>query len=493
MEKGRDRKKDKNKQQGKRGSKKKIGAKPRVMLADSWAAKGEAMISGAKRTLIWAGIPGEKAVVQLTHRGQNQDYGHFVSTKTPSELRREPTCKRFDRCGGCSLMHLTPEGQEKAKLSMFRQHVFKEDIELDIPKQLIRAGGEEEYRFVSKLVAGRAQHGALRLGARNRDGAIVPIPDCRVNDHSLNLLGKKIAHWIQELEIYPYTRSNPRGLRYVVIRKAKASNSLLVVLVATGRSFYLEQLAELIMNAHRTVKGVVLHLNNATGNAIFERDEEGRVRYLHMQGQGTILEEVSGIQYEMGPGDFFQVNLDVAERLQKDVVEASRQFQGYPMIDLYCGVGFFTLALAKEHGWALGIEGVSSAIERAKANAKLNSIEAEFRSGHVIDELEGVAKVLGKASPCIIVDPARRGLEDGVIEELLELNPAGIIYISCHPVTLLRDIKKIQKSGWMVQNLQLYDMFPQTVHVEAMAVLTPPKSANLQKKSNPRRIVLSNF
>ena len=499
MEKGnqkrqkKDRRREPNEQ---RKTKRKIGAKPRVMVADAWAAKGEAVISpqsSGKRTLIWAGIPDEKAVVQLTHRGQNQDYGHFVSTRKPSPFRRDAPCKRFDRCGGCSLMHLNLDGQEKAKLEMFRQEISKHEAKLSVPKHLVRAGQGEKYRFVSKLVAGRAAHGALRLGARNRDGAIVPIPDCLVNDPSLNILGKKIAHWIQELKIYPYTKQNPRGLRYIVIRKARASDSILVTLVATNKSFYLDRLAEMIINAHRSVKGVVLHLNNTIGNAIFERDEDGRVLSFRMEGQSRIKETIGEIEYEMSAGDFFQVNLDIAEKLQQDVIEASKQFSGYPMIDLYCGVGFFTLALAKEHGWALGIEGVASAIERAKSNAQLNTLRAEFRAGDVIDELEGVAKILGGASPCIVVDPARRGLEAGVIEQLLALKPAAIIYISCHPGTLIRDIKKIQKSNWVVQSLQLYDMFPQTVHVEAMAVLIPPKSTNLQKKSNPRRIVLSNI
>ena len=473
--------------------KKKIGARPRIMVANSWAAKGEAIIPDDKRTLVWAGIPNEKAIVQITHRGQHQNYGHFVSTHEPSEFRREAPCRRYDRCGGCPLMHLTPEGQVIAKLEMFRQEVNKKDIEIEIPTELIQVGGDERYRFVSKLVTGRANHGTIRLGARNRDGSIIPIPDCLVHDQALNKLGKKIAHWIQELEIYPYTKTKPKGLRYVVIRKARETEKILVTLISTGRSELLEQLAELIALSSRNVHGVVLHFNSQVGNSIFERDEDGRVRYQQIEGQGKIIETISGLQYEMGPGDFFQINLSIAERLQQDVIEASRQFTGYPMIDLYCGVGFFTLALSREHGWALGIEGAGSAIERAKRNAELNSMKVDFRAGDVCEELDGVAKVLGKASPCIVVDPARRGLEEGVIEQLIDLNPAGIIYISCHPTTLLRDCKIFQDAGWTVQKPKLYDMFPQTVHVEAMVVLTPPKTAILHKKSNPRRVVISNY
>jgi 23S rRNA (uracil1939-C5)-methyltransferase len=343
---------------------------------------------------------------------------------------------------------------------------------------------------VSKLVAGKASHGAFRLGARNRNGSIVPIPDCLVTTSSLNELGKQIAYVAQELNIFPYTPERPNGLRYVVMRESKFSGKILITLITTQRSRFLEELAEKISILPFKIKGVMLHINNEPGNAIFTRGEDGAVRYQRMEGSAKLVEEIGGIQYQLGPGDFFQVNPFVAERLQKDVLEASRAFVGHPMIDLYSGVGFFTTALAKEHGWAMGVEAITSAVSRARETAKLNKVMVDFRVGEVVEELFDLDKALDGASPCFVVDPARRGLEEGVIDEILSQKPAGIIYVSCSPRTLARDLAIFQEKNWSVHKIQVYDMFPQTVHLEAMVVLKPPKGTKVQTRRAPRRVAI---
>ena len=387
-------------------------------------------------------------------------------------------------------MHLTQEGQHIAKLQMFFEHLQQLELGDLLPTEVTTAGDNEQYRYVSKLVAGKASHGAFRLGARNRDGQVVPIPDCLVNTPELNELTKRITYLANELQIFPYTTEKPSGLRYVVLRQSKSSGKLLITLIATQRTRFLEAFADRICSLPFNIKGVMLHINNEQGNAIFTRDDRGAVRYQKLEGSAKITDEINGLHYELGPGDFFQVNPFIAASLQQDVIEASKDFVGHPMIDLYSGVGFFTSALAREHGWAMGIEENASAVARAKISAENNRVMVEFRIGEVIEELFDLDKALNGASPCFIVDPARRGLEEGVIDEMLSQKPAGIIYVSCSPRTLARDLEIFQQRKWTVQKIQVYDMFPQTVHLEAMVVLRPPKGSKVHTRRPPRRVTI---
>ena len=509
------RRKEDKRGQGSNKGKSKVGAKPREMVASSWSAKGEAVYNtpDGKRTLIWSGIPFEKAIVQITHAGQNQNFGYVKSVVESSPYRVEPKCKRYDRCGGCPLMHLSDEGQDEAKLQLFSRTMANTEAEkidtekqgvdnstvasapsipsfgaLEWPDKVHRVGTDSGYRMVSKLVAGRAKHGALRLGARNRNGDIVPIPDCVVTDPVLNVVGKRIAHLLEVLKIFPYTPSNRSGMRYVVLRKSRATKEVLVTLVVTQRTRYIEDLVEQIYGLPFPIKGVLIHLNSEKGNAIFDRDDKGRIRTTTLVGQRQITEKVGGFEYTLGSGDFFQVNIDVAEQIQTDVVEISKRYVDYPMIDLYCGVGLFTLPLAKEHGWAMGIELVDGAIKRAKQAAANQGLNVDFVSGDVFEQLDAVERKINTASPFIVVDPSRSGLSDGVAVSLDEMNPAAIVYVSCHPKSLARDLLDFIDLGWSIDKVKVYDMFPNTVHIETVVLLTPPSDRTLEKRASiPKR------
>ena len=164
---------------------------------------------------------------------------------------------------------------------------------------------------------------------------------------------------------------------------------------------------------------ISLHFNQERGNAIFSRDENGRIGFRMLAGPQVIEEKVNDITYRIGAGDFFQVNPAVATRLQQDVIALANQYHGHPMVDLYCGVGFFTLGLARHHSTVLGIELLAGAVERAKENASLNGLRSKFISSPVQDILP---KFQNKwIHPFVIVDPARRGLESGVIEAHLSM------------------------------------------------------------------------
>ena len=309
-----------------------------------------------------------------------------------------------------------------------------------------------------------------------------------VTDNELNVVGKKIAHLLEVLKIFPYTPSNRSGVRYVVLRKSKATQQILVTLVVTQRTHFIQELAERIYKLPYKIEGVLIHLNSEKGNAIFVRDIQGRVRTSTLVGKREITERLGGIEYRIGAGDFFQVNIPVAERLQQDVLEISKSYREHPMIDLYCGVGLFTLALGKEHGWAMGIEQVDGAIQRGKQSASDQGLNVEFVSGDVFEQLDAVERKIQTASPFIVVDPSRSGLADGVVASLDELNPAAVVYVSCHPKSLARDLMLFREMGWTIEDIKVYEMFPHTVHLETLVWLKPPADRQLTKRaSTPKR------
>jgi 23S rRNA (uracil1939-C5)-methyltransferase len=302
-----------------------------------------------------------------------------------------------------------------------------------------------------------------------------------------------MTHLCRELDAHPYNPETAHGLRYVIARYSHHQDTIHVVLIVGRPAAFWEQVAERIMMSIGEVTGVSVHINEEPGNAHFARSENGSVLVRRLEGRPLITEKVGEYIYNIGAGEFFQNNISIAEKLQRRVVEVSEGFADRPMLDLYCGVGLFTLALAAKHGWALGVEGLKTAARRAQLNAQENNLSARFIDSIVVDVAYLVKRELGEHSPFVVVDPARRGLEEGVIEELQELQPAGILYVSCSAANLATDLKRFLELGWSVEWTELFDMFPQTPHAESLTLLLPPVSPpqNGWRIPQTRRIVVS--
>ena len=457
-----------------------------------WSPRGEAVVQrGRRRLLIWSGIPGEKARVRVYHKGQNQSLSRFLEpVDRPHPRRQEPPCPRYTLCGGCPLMHLDGEGQRDARLDMLRAQLKEAGLEQHTPDTVVPSpAGETEYRHVVKLALGYSDQGRPRIGVRGRDGrTIVPIPECLVATPALRQAMSAVAHHIIERGILPYDPRTQQGsLRYVVMRQSRANGQILVTLVAGQKDKLLGRLAGDIAHALPRAAGVHLHFNDSPGNAIYQRDELGAVGSIPLQGNAVIEEELAGVRLRLGPGDFFQVNPAMAERIVRDVVAAFAEERDRPVVDLYSGVGALTLPLGQAHGWAVGVEGVEGAARRARENAQLNHIAAEFFAGQVADVLPEINTRLDGRSPVVVVDPARRGLEGDVARQLLALEPARVAYLSCNPRTLARDLRSFWEHGWTVERLTAYDMFPQTAHLEVLALLTPADPPPRPQRRGPQR------
>ncbi|MDG1477994.1 MAG: 23S rRNA (uracil(1939)-C(5))-methyltransferase RlmD [Myxococcota bacterium] len=462
---------------------------------EAWVPRGEAVITrGRRRLLIWGGIPGEEAIVRIYRQGQHQDMARFLEPfRQPHPLRREPPCDKYTLCGGCPLMHLTTPGQHRARLALIRYALREYGLESHTPEAVVPSpDGDEEYRHVVKVVIGYSDRGSVRLGALGRDSrTIVPIPKCTVATDKLRMVMGALAHHILRLEIHPYDTQRDWGvLRYAVIRQSRSTGEMLLTLVAGRKDRLLGELVDAVSSQNPDISAIHLHLNDSEGNAIFDRDEDGRVGVLPMRGNMVIEDELGGVKMQIGPGDFFQINPAMADVIVADVLEAFAGDRDRPALDLYSGVGGFALALGKAHGWALGIEGITSAVTRARANARLNRISAEFIAGDVAEVLPDVKTRLDGRAPVVVVDPARRGLEDGVIDGLIDLNPARLAYLSCNPRTMARDMARFVEAGWKIESVRAYDMFPQTAHVETLAILTPAVAPPPVTRRAPRRKIV---
>ena len=493
-----------------------------VLTPTHWGSQGEAILETtteegrARRTIVWRGVPDETVKVRLVREGQNQRYTEVLSVEgKAAKGRREPRCDKMDACGGCPMMHLSPKAQHAAKLSIVRSLFEDEGVERHAPTQIIEAKSAQEwnYRHTLKVAVDTTQEGHLRLGVRGRRGHVVPIPKCHVVTPLLRKVLKAVAFHVtgksdqvmRKVMAYGQDSENPTvGLRYVVMRQSSGEKPEVQLCFVVGKySALYRDVADAVMRQCPEVVSVSLHINRSPGNAIFLRAQEEPEKFISIEGEEreerypngsfarltgreTIEEQVGGLSYQIGAGDFFQVNPVVAKQLQDAVLKASDEYQGHAVVDLYCGVGLLTLPLAKKHGWAIGVEGGEGATARAQSNARLNRVNADFSAGDVGESLAAVRRRLAGRTPIVVVDPARRGLEDGVLEQIMELNPLKIIYVSCGPRALAQDIRDLLYLNWTVESIEAYDMFPHTAHVELVAVFRPPHVVP-SKLQGPRR------
>jgi len=463
------------------------------VIPERWMPRGEVETSwGGRPLVIWQGIPGEKALVRVEHQGLNQILGRWAGSPEPHPHRVEPVCDKYTTCGGCPLMHLDAHGQADARRQLVRQGLDEAGLtDVRVGTFHKSPGKLRDFRHVIKVAVGYSDSGRIRIGAwgrRNRH--VIPIPDCHVATPGLRRVMAAFAHHVIDMDIHPFDPITDRGvLRVAVMRASRTTGEVLVTLVAGRHVRELDMLAERLATSCNEVAGVWLHINDGPGNAIFSRGDTGVVGVKPLVGKPTIDEIQNGVSYKVGSGDFFQTNPALAEVLSARTIEQLRLEAGHAFVDLYCGVGGLALQGAKITGWALGVEEVEGAVTRAKEAARQNKIQAEFTAGRVEEVLPEVKKRLAGRSPVLTVNPARRGLEPGVVEAIVDLKPRRIAYISCNPRAMGRDLALFQAAGFEIGEVEMFDMFPNTAHVECLVVLESTQEMTSERRGPQRRIV----
>lgn len=385
----------------------------------------------------------------------------------PSQHRIRPRCIVADKCGGCQWQHIDEAYQKEAKQQQVVQTLQRiggfDDL---VVEPILHTGKGLNYRNKSTYPVKRSQTGKVQAGYyRKGSHKIVNLNQCPVQDDRLDSLLKEIKEdiYYQGWTIYDET-THQGQLRHLSLRIGIHTGEMLLTLVATDDKLpYLEKQAGEWLQRYPNLKGVCLNINSDRTNVIFGEET------ITIAGIPDIKEIFAGIEFRILAHTFFQINTVAAEMLL-DTIVGQLNLQGNEiLVDAYCGIGTFTLPLARLVDRAIGIESLADSVIQARHNAKINQIDnVEFMTGKVATCLQK----LDIKPDIVVLDPPRKGCNSQVIDSLLNIQPAKIVYISCKPATLARDIKLIVNSGiYQLKFVRSADFFPQTTHVETVAII----------------------
>ncbi|NET36704.1 MAG: 23S rRNA (uracil(1939)-C(5))-methyltransferase RlmD [Cyanothece sp. SIO1E1] len=412
-------------------------------------------------------VPGDRVSVRLLRVKPEYAQGQLLEVLTASPERIRPRCIVADKCGGCQWQAVAYQGQLKAKHNQVIQSLERiggfQGVRVD---PILAAAGDLAYRNKATYPLARSAQGQVQAGYyRQGSHQLINLNQCPVQDPQLNPLLAEIKQDLQQQGWSIYNEAQHRGrLRHLSLRMGRRTREMLLTLVVKDRSLAgIEPQAQTWMNRYPNLVGVALNHNPDRTNAIFgpeTRCVAGRA-YLH--------EVFAGLTFQIQPTTFFQIHTEQAEILLQTVA-AHLNLQGHEvLVDAYCGVGAFTLPLAKNVRQAIGIESQPTAVEQAQLNARLNHVQqATFYAGTV----ETVLPTLSVQPDVVLLDPPRKGCDPTVLRALLTIQPERIVYVSCNPATLARDLKTLCREGnYQLTRVQPIDFFPQTPHVECAAFL----------------------
>ena len=408
-------------------------------------------------------IAGERCMVRIEKAGKTWAAGKITELleKSPHRVNRE--CPVAKLCGGCDFWHMDYEEECRLKADRVKQALNRiggehlEEVPLLAAPTCYDYRNKAQYPVDSKK--GRAYAGFFRAGTHQ----VVENDRCLILPEQTDKVKKLVIDFINHYRISAYDEQTQKGLmRHIYVRRGAVSGQVLVCLVCNGRKL---PHAEDLIKRLQAVDGfttLVLAVNTRPGNVILG-DE-----FITLYGPGYIEDTLCGLNFRLSPRSFYQINHHQAQRLYEAAIAQAQITKDDLVLDLYCGVGTITLAMAKAAGKVIGVEVVEQAVQDARDNAQRNGIEnAEFfcgDAGKAALELESK----GIRPDVIVVDPPRKGLNADTIEALDKMSPRRLVYVSCDPATLARDVALLKERGFSVQSAQAADLFPRCAHVESI-------------------------
>lgn len=409
-------------------------------------------------------LVGEKVFVEVTELGKNYGFAKKIDILTPSPYRVKPKCPHFGVCGSCELMHLDYKQQLLFKKKIVESTIKKvgqvENVNIE---QII--GMDEPYNYRNKVQMPFAYNKKAIFGYyKKKSHQVVPIEKCYLQPDEITEIIKFIKNLCNELKVSIYNEMTGKGLlRHVLVRK-NYKDELMVVLITNGFDFYNSDIiVKKLVDRYTNIKSIYQNINLKKNNVIL--GEQSKLLF----GQKILEEKLCDLYFDVSYQSFFQVNREQTEKLYNVVLDYAEITDKSSIIDAYCGVGTISLMLAKKAKYVYGIEVVKEAIINAKNNAKKNKINnVEFRVAKVEDVID---EYVNKEVNTIVVDPPRKGLDSTVIQALLDSNIKRIVYVSCNPTSLARDLKLL-KEKFNLDKCSVVDMFCQTTGVETVALLS---------------------
>ena len=412
-------------------------------------------------------IAGEEYTVRIVHAGKNKAIGKIEEILLRSPHRVVRDCPWAKVCGGCDFRHMDYAEEQRLKAQRVCDALRRlggwevEGLSLTGAASIV--GYRNKALFPVAMEKGRAEAGFFRA----RTHTLIPIDHCLLQNSQANLARKAVVDYLRTYRVSVYDEATHTGLvRHIFVRTADATGQVMVCLIANGRKLPHEAaLCEALRRAVPGLASVVLCTNEKKGNSVM--GDEFRTLW----GADAIEDVLCGLRFRLSPRSFYQVNHAQAEVLYGIAAQLADLKKTDTVLDLYCGTGTITLHLARQAGKAIGVELVEAAIADAKQNASRNGIEnAQF---FCADAGQAAARLLaeGVRPNVVVVDPPRKGLAPDVVETVAQMAPERVVYVSCDPATLARDVARFRELGYPPQTAQAVDLFPRCAHVETVCLL----------------------
>ena len=408
-------------------------------------------------------VRGEHADIYIEHVGHNAAWGHIEKLMIPSPARLEPDCPWYGTCGGCQFRHMTYEEELEAK----RQRVedaLKRVGGADLPVEVIH-GAYHTTRYRNKV---QFPVGGTSIGYyQGRTHSVIDIDDCLLQPKEDTACRAAVKEWMTRANVPAYNEKTGKGLLRHLYLRTNSMGEVLCCLVVNGKTVpQPELLIDLLQQATPRLVGVVLSVNTRKTNVILGNE------YITLWGSDRLEETLCGHIFRLSVPSFFQINRDQTEVLYRRAVDFAQLTGQETVVELYCGIGTISLALAEQAGMVIGVEIVPQAIEDAKENAERNDLshKTRFECGDASD-LAAQLEREGIRPDVVVVDPPRKGLAADVVDTIARMNPERVVYVSCDPATLARDVARFRPLGYTAVKAETVDLFPRTAHIETACLL----------------------
>ena len=419
-----------------------------------------------KFIFVYGVIKGEEVEIEITYESKNQTLGRLIKIIKSSPYRVKAFCPLAKDCGGCALQHLDYKKQLEFKTDHVQDCINKFS-KLDIKvKDCIGMDVPFNYRNKSQVPFSMERKNICYGFYKQNTHKIIQMDECFIQTEDANEILKTIRTLMKKYKLNAYEEDKRKGiLRHVLIKKGFTTKEIMVVLITNVNSFpNRKEIVKDLVKAYPNIKTVVQNINTRDTNVIL--GEKENILY----GSGYIEDYLLGVKFKISSKSFYQVNPIQTEKLYSKAINLAQLSKNDRVLDTYCGIGTIGLIASKNVNEVIGVEIVKDAIKDAKSNANINKINnAHFVLADASDFMVDLAKTSEKMD-VVFVDPPRKGCDEKFLSSIMKLSPKKIVYISCNPSTLARDLGVLREK-YDIKEIQPVDMFPHTYHIETIALL----------------------
>ena len=407
---------------------------------------------------------GDTVKAEITQMKKNFAFGKTLEIVKPSRHRVESNCKVSNECGGCQLRELSYEKQLEMKTDKVKSDIERiGKLENVIVHDIIGMDKPVRYRNKAQIPVGENHIGFYKKGSNS----IVDTDECVIQTKATEKAIQVVREFMKKYDVSGYSKRTNKGIiRHIVTRMSFKTGDMMIIIVTNSPKLpHKEELIQMIRKEMPKVKSIIQNVNSKRTNIVL--GDRNKIIY----GHGKIIDYIGDLQFKISPNSFFQVNPKQTQLLYEKALKFAGLKGNETVFDIYSGIGSLSLFLSKRAKKVYGIEVVKEAVEDARENAEFNNIKN-------VEYLEGTAETVlpalceeGQRADVVVLDPPRKGAEVEVLDSIIKLGPKKVVYISCNPSTLARDLNYLSENGFVVKEVQPVDMFAGSVHVETVTLI----------------------